>query len=76
MRLDRTQRNVIKQATSSLAALALGARLADSKTLVNNPAREGHRFSHSISKVTSIFTSPKALKSGTGLGTFQLKEPE
>ena len=46
MRPDRTQRNVIKKAASSLAARALGASLADSETLVNEPAREGHRSVH------------------------------
>jgi len=42
MRSDRTQRNVVKKATSGLAARALGARLADAETLVNEPARKGH----------------------------------
>ena len=42
VRVDRTQRKLVKQAASSLAALALGASLTDSKTLVNKPARKGH----------------------------------
>lgn len=42
MRVDRTQRNVIKKAASSLAALALSARLADSETLVNEPAGKSY----------------------------------
>jgi len=42
MRLDRTQRKLGKKATSGLAALALRASLADSETLVNNPAWECH----------------------------------
>ena len=42
MRADRTQRNVVKERTSGLAALALSARLADAETLVNKPAGEGH----------------------------------
>jgi len=41
--VDRTQRKLVKKATSGLAALALSARLADSETLVNKPAWEGHR---------------------------------
>jgi hypothetical protein len=39
---ERTQRNVIKQAASGLAALALRARLADAKTLVNKPSGQRH----------------------------------
>jgi hypothetical protein len=42
VRPDRTQRKLVKKATSGLAARALGASLADSETLVNKPAREGH----------------------------------
>lgn len=75
MRGDRTQRKLVKKAASSLAALALGARLADSKPLVNEPARECHRFSHSILKLTSMLTSPYALNSGAGEGCDQLKKP-
>lgn len=45
VRVDRTQRNVVKQAASSLTARALGASLTYSKTLVNEPAGEG---GHSI----------------------------
>lgn len=43
---DRTQRNVVKEAASSLAARALGASLAHAETLVNEPAWEGHRSVH------------------------------
>ena len=45
MRVDGTQRKLVKKATSGLAARALGARLADAEALVNEPAREGHTAS-------------------------------
>jgi hypothetical protein len=64
MRPDRTQRKLVKKATSGLAALALGTRLADSKPLVNNPAREGHSMITSHVKVPFAYPllpgNPKA----------------
>ena len=43
MRVDGTQRKLVKKAASGLAAFALSTRLAGSEPLVNKPAREGHR---------------------------------
>jgi hypothetical protein len=55
VRGDRTQRNVVKQAASGLAARALNARLTDAKTLVNEPSGEGgHKSVHVMVRLQDI----------------------
>ena len=52
---DRTQRKLVKERASGLAARALDARLTDAETLVNEPAGEGgHRSVHFMVSLQDI----------------------